>query len=133
MVSRERVQDFVGRESQLHAILVHFSTPPPPQPRHLVLHALGGQGKSQIALEYCRRSKETYRGICWINASSETMAIQSYNMIAVTLAGRSSRAPDDTDGTIRLVKDQLERWSERWLLVFDSYDEPDKFPGVRRF
>lgn len=25
---------------------------------------------------------------------------------------------------LRLVKDHLERWSEPWLLVFGSYDEP---------
>jgi hypothetical protein len=133
MVSRERVKNFVGRESQLRDIQSYFCPNQPAQPRHLILYALGGQGKSQIALEYCRRSKETYSGIFWINASSEEMAVQSYNNIAVLLTGPSLTAPDDAEATIQLVKDRLERWNERWLLVFDNYNKPDKFPGVRRF
>jgi hypothetical protein len=96
------------------------------------MHALGGQGKSQIALEYCRRSRETYRGIFWINASSEAMVVQSYEKIVAALTS-SSMAPGDADVTIRLVKSHLEQWDERWLLVFDNYDNPEKFPGVKRF
>jgi hypothetical protein len=42
-------------------------------------------------------------------------------------------AQGDTEAMIRQVKDRLEHWNERWLLVLDNYDEPDKFPGVKRF
>jgi hypothetical protein len=52
------------------------------RPRILILHALGGQGKSQIALEYCRRVKTAYTGIFWINGSSESTLSRSFVNVA---------------------------------------------------
>ncbi|KAL9065770.1 MAG: hypothetical protein Q9161_007995 [Pseudevernia consocians] len=77
LVPRERVKDFIGRESLLHKIRVHFSSNETGPPSCLILHALGGQGKSQIALEYCRKWRKTYRGIFWVDANSEMTATQS--------------------------------------------------------
>jgi hypothetical protein len=133
MISRERVVKFIGRETQLGEISSFFSANHIKRPQSLILHALGGQGKSQIALEYCHRWKETYHGIFWINASSEVTVIQSYVQIAAKLTAASSRRLEDAEADIRLVKNRLEGWNERWLLVFDNYDEPDKFPTVKRF
>jgi hypothetical protein len=133
MVSRDRVENFIGRESQLNEISSHFSNDRAAQPRILILHALGGQGKSQIALEYCRRSRGIYRGIFWISAGSKTTAMQSYRNIANLLLGVSpSEDSDDAEVVIRLVKAQLENWNERWLLIFDNYDQPELFGSVKR-
>ena len=133
IVPRERVKDFVGREAQLRQISSHFLTGPRKQTQVLILHALGGQGKSQIVLEYCQRSREQYHGIFWVNASSEASAMRSYARIARALSGSSSPDVSDGDQTIRVVKDSLESWDESWLLVFDNYDEPNAFPKVQRF
>ena len=133
LVSRERVKDFVGREMQLRQILSHFWVGSTRERPYLILHALGGQGKSQIALEYCRQSRETYRGIFWVNALSEVSASQSYEMIASVLVGGHLTTTGDTDAQIRLVKDRLENWNEPWLLVFDNYDDPENFPNVKRY
>ena len=97
---------------------------PPPC---VVLHVLGGQGKSQIALEYCRKWRETYRGVFWINANSEMTATQSYSTIAAELTGASKFETSDSAAQIRLVTGNLERWREAWLLVFDNYDDPESF------
>ena len=127
------MKDFVGREMQLRQVLSHFSADHPKERPYLILHALGGQGKSQIALEYCRQSRETYRGIFWVNALSEVSASQSYETIASVLVGGWSANAGDTDAQIGLVKDRLENWSEPWLLVFDNYDDPKNFPNVKRY
>jgi len=74
-----------------------------------------------------------YQGIFGVNASSEAMAIQSYNKMAATMAGISMTGMDDNEATIQRVKDPLEQWSERWLMVFDNYDQADQFEGIRRF
>ena len=132
MVSRERVEHSIGRQDELDEILSYFSDNEATQPRRLILHALGGQGKSQIALEYCHRSKAKYRGIFWINASSTASAVQSYGPIAAAVTGISS-VSNNAEAVIRVVKDQLAYWSERWLLVLDNYDQPEKFEGVRGF
>ena len=99
----------------------------------LILHALGGQGKSQIALEYCQSSRERYSGIFWVNASTEALAVQSYTGIAKTLGFAALAGTRDDDETIRSVVDFLEGWNKSWLLVFDNYDDPDTFSEVRNF
>lgn len=134
MVTRERVKDFVGREEQLRQILLHFSRRPDSSPRILILYALGGQGKSQIALEYCRRARQTYRGIFWINAYSESLVMQIYEkMLAKLTSTPSSPLPGNAETTVEMVKNILERWHGRWLMVFDNYDDPHSFPRLRRF
>ena len=132
LVQRERVKDFFGRTDQLQQISSHFSTGSSQLPNVLILHALGGQGKSQIALEYCQRSRKQYRGIFWVNASSEALALQSYTEIAMALNDNFSASLGDGEKAIKFVKESLESWSEQWLIAFDNYDDPDHF-RVQRF
>lgn len=135
LVSRERVKDFVGREEQLRQILAYFSVSQAArdgEPRVLVLHALGGQGKSQIALEYAHRSRKTYRGIFWVQASSEPLAVQSFESIATKIQVASA-VNADAITMVSLVKKVLELWDARWLLIFDNYDEPETFRGIKKF
>ena len=133
MVPRKRVKDFIGRESLLQFIRSHFSSNETGSPLNLILYALGGQGKSQIALEYCRRWRDIYRGVFWIDANSATTVAQSYDTIAAELMGGPQSEATDSAAQIKLVKGHLERWSEAWLLVFDNYDDPEKFPEVEQF
>ncbi|KAL8787444.1 MAG: hypothetical protein Q9213_002221 [Squamulea squamosa] len=133
LVPRDRVKDFVGREAQLDEISAHFSRPSTQQPRVLVLHALGGQGKTQIVLEYCQRWRMHYRGVFWADASSEVLALQSYTRIATALSEESQAKIEDGEMAIGMVKAYLEDWYEPWLLIFDNYDKPDEFTRVKRF
>jgi hypothetical protein len=127
------VKDFIGRETELLRISSYFSTERDSQPRPLILQALGGQGKSQIALEYCQRSQSTYRGIFWVNAASEATATQSFVNFADKLGPASSDALQHAKAKIQSVKNTLEQWSERWLLVFDNYDNPEHFATIQQF
>ena len=130
------MREFVGREEQLSQISSYLSTVSNKyDPQILILHALGGQGKTQILLEYCRRSfrEKKYDGIFWVNASLEQLAIQSYTQIASALNIVASVEMKRGDQLINLVIRYLERWSQGWLLVFDNYDDPDKFPEVQKF
>ncbi|KAL8726336.1 MAG: hypothetical protein Q9166_006784 [cf. Caloplaca sp. 2 TL-2023] len=133
IVPRERVKVFVRRKAQLKKISAFFSKTSTQQPQVLILHALGGQGKSQIVLEYCQRSRKRYRGIFWVNASSQQLALQSYTRIALTLNDESLAGIADEDRTIERVTTGLADWEEPWLLVFDNYDNPNKFTNIRRF
>ncbi|CAD6446186.1 c0661188-b94c-4c28-a59a-103b5f97c816 [Sclerotinia trifoliorum] len=63
------VSGFIGREDILGQIEKGLSSES--QPRVVVLHGLGGQGKTQIALEYCHRArKNNIRKIFWVDATS---------------------------------------------------------------
>jgi hypothetical protein len=70
-------------------------------------------------------------GIFWVDPSSKTLVLQSYHQIAAELIRLVSM--DHAEATVRVVKDHLERWRERWLLVFDNYDQPENFHSIRRF
>ncbi|KIW24807.1 hypothetical protein, variant [Cladophialophora immunda] len=129
---RRRVKYFRGRQKQLERIQEYFTDDAADECRVLILQAMGGQGKSQIALEYCRRRRSTYAEIFWINASSETIATQSMERVAAEI-GQPLAGIDDTRTKIRLVVQALARRSERWLMVLDNYDDPDHFTSIEQF
>jgi hypothetical protein len=72
---RRRVKYFRGLQAQLKQVKQYFTEIHVDEPRSLILQAMGGQGKSQIALEYCRQCRSIYPDIFWVNTSSEVMAI----------------------------------------------------------
>jgi hypothetical protein len=127
------VSSFIGREETLSKIDDYFSTTDVTSPKVLILHALGGQGKSQIALKYCQRSMESRQGIFWINASSETTTREAFERIATVLDRTSPGELGDSDQKIQHVLNTIERWRTRWILVFDNYDWPGEFKSLRDF
>lgn len=94
---------------------------------------MGGQGKSQIALEYCRQAQQIYRGVFWIDSSSASTTVQSLVSIAQELDGSVVNALDDDDAKVRFALRTLERWDDRWLMVFDNCDDPATFSDVEQF
>lgn len=132
-VPNRLVHNFIGRENILLGILQYFSTIGRRSPKILILYALGGQGKSQIVLEHCRRSREIHRGIFWINASSEVNTIQDFERIAAILSKDASISLKSREQKVKYVLATLEQWSERWMLVFDNYDWPEKFKNIKDF
>lgn len=132
-VPRKRVKDFVGRETQLDQISSHFWPNTIVQPQVLILHAFGGQGKSQIALQYCQSSRERYRGVFWVNASSKALVVQSYARIAAALSGSSPANFSEEERLIRIMKEHLYRLGGHSLMVFDNYDDPQSFPTIQQF
>lgn len=129
---RRRVKQFTGRQSQLQKMQEFFAAARSPARRVLILQAMGGQGKSQLALEYCRLEEMTYRKIFWVNVSSKTAAVQSLVQIATKL-DVSLVDLNDSDIQIQMVLQGLERHSERWLMVLDNYDDPQGFDDVNQF
>src|SRR5436189_519576 len=72
-IPHRRVRQFIGREDVVTKISEGFSVAATTlESRCVVLRSLGGQGKSQVALEYCQRTRgKPYGSILWIDASSE--------------------------------------------------------------
>jgi len=102
------------------------------EPRILILFAMGGQGKSQIALEYCRRMQSVYRGLLWVDASSRSTTVRSLIRIAEVLDASATTARSD-DENVRFVLEMVGNSDERWLMVFDNYDDPKAFSTVKDF
>jgi GTPase SAR1 family protein len=57
-------------------------------PTVVVLHGMGGCGKSQLALEYCQQSENdnSYSAIFWVDATSPTIIEQGINDLARQLS-----------------------------------------------
>ena len=68
-----------------------------------------------------------------MNASSERAAIQSFVVFAQEIDRTVTAALSDDEDRVRFVLRNLEQWSERWMLVFDNYDDPESFPDILRF
>lgn len=130
-VPHRLVKNFVGREDILSQIDQHFT--PTDRPKGLVLHALGGQGKSQIALKYCDESMETHRAIFWINASSKVTCTEAFEQIADTLDKSSSRTLGSPEKMVKHVVELLGERKTCSILVFDNYDSPDVFDDIEVF
>jgi len=130
--ARRRVQYFRGRQEQLEQMQEYFAEDKVGKPRVLILQAMGGQGKSQVALEYCRRSHPMYAHIFWVNAHSEATATHSMEQVAGEV-GQNITEMDDPRSKVKATVNALARQSQRWLMVLDRYDDPDGFPIMDEF
>ena len=129
-VPSSRLSHFVGRLkvfSQIQTAIDSTSNNPPV----IVLTGVGGQGKTQMALEFCHRNINAYQGVFWVNSSSEASAMRSYEKILKTLGGETPSG-ESHDPKIT-VKDILRNWTKPWLLVFDNYDNPNEFQKLSSF
>ena len=130
-VPNRRVRQLVGREDILQRLDKAFSAGS--GPRIAVLQGMGGQGKSQIALEYCHRKKNTiYSAIFWVDATTVDSTKGSFWAISEEIK-RPADVLHDIEARVNFVLRELSSWSIRWLLVFDNYDNLDAFPNITDF
>ena len=130
-VPNRRIRSFVGREDIISMIDQAFSAGQ--GPRIAVLQGMGGQGKSQVALEYCHRKKNSpYSAIFWVDATNEDTTIGSFQSISERIKSPTDHLPD-SDARVAFVLRALTSRFTSWLLVFDNYDDPTAFPNIRDF
>jgi hypothetical protein len=115
----------------------------------VVLHGLGGIGKTQLAVEYTRRHKEKYTAIFWLNANDEDSLTLNFRDIAQQVLkyhpSTDVLASVGLEGNLDQVVNGVKAWLDlqdntRWLIIYDNYDNP-RTPGnpdssavdVRRF
>ncbi|KAK5710088.1 hypothetical protein LTR17_019201 [Elasticomyces elasticus] len=113
---------FVGREPQITEIEgMLFGQN---QTTLIAITAVGGVGKSQLALELAYKTREVYKSCCvfWIDASD----IDGFHQAHVNIARKLNIPGWDKDqvDVALLVKLHLSRKSARqWLLVYDGIDD----------
>jgi len=87
-VPRRRVHHFVKREALFSRLLKAFDLSAAMSSRRIVvLIGMGGAGKTQLALEYCRYMKDsgTLQAIFWLDASSHQALFRAMETIAKQL------------------------------------------------
>lgn len=104
------------------------------RPPVIVLTGAGGQGKSQVAIEFCHRNANAYQGVFWVDSSSEASANRSYDKTLKSLNGEA--APVENHDPKSNVKDILRDWKKPWLwyLIITTARTtfrtcPHSFPG----
>jgi tetratricopeptide (TPR) repeat protein len=111
---------FTGRTDLLNQ-LNHTLSQPDGRPAALVAaYGLGGIGKTQLALEYAHRHRETYSLRWWIPAESPLAIAQGLALLAPQLDLPQN---PDLEATTAAVRAELAR-REGWLLIFDNADDP---------
>ncbi|CAM6129976.1 unnamed protein product [Calypogeia fissa] len=135
MVPCLQVSEYVERIDLLESVKSAVQQRREQQQRQVVvLLGMGGQGKSQLAAEYCRtaRLSKEFRAIFWIDAFSINSTHRSFERIALKMAD-PSRVFESIEEKIIFVKDTMDSWDSHWLLVFDNYDTPSTDFNVGAF
>lgn len=126
---------FVAREKELSKI--HELLQDQSGRSCVILHGLGGMGKTQLAITYAKRHKEKYTAIFWLNANDEDSLKLSFRDIAQQVLrqypsiGELSSVDQDRDlnQVVSVVRGWLDSpQNTRWLLIYDNFDNP-KTPG----
>ena len=102
-------------------------------PVSLGLIGMGGIGKTQIALEFCRRvyQEKAFQTVLWINAQSVTTVAASFARLFQWLEIPAQGIPS-SDEKVDAVLSTLADWPQPYLLVYDNFDDP-KFDDILRF
>ncbi|KPA35367.1 hypothetical protein FLAG1_11934 [Fusarium langsethiae] len=125
------VNKFVGREEEL-ARMQEILTASRNRST-VVIHGLGGIGKTQLAIAFVKRNHAHYSAVFWMNATDEGMLKQSFLKVAERILQEHPSVDyleravthQDVDETVKAVKRWLsERSNNRWLIIYDNYDHP---------
>jgi hypothetical protein len=126
---------FVARDAQMQELekLIFNTLVPGSHGRNVVVvHGLGGIGKTQLVVEFARKHQHSFSAVFWLDGSSEASLKQSFAGMAqrilraeptADVAALFSHATIETDAAVR----RCQRWlsvptNRRWLLLIDNVD-----------
>jgi len=124
-------EHFVARQEEL--LEMHKTLSGDGSRRTVVLHGLGGIGKTQLAVEYAKRHRNDYSATFWFNSKDEDSLKQSFAKIARQILREHSSASrlsavnitENLDDVVETVKGWLSLpKNNRWLAIYDNYDNP---------
>ena len=131
------VKEFVGRKDELLRIKKAFQGDGS-QRKVVLLHGLGGIGKTQLAAASMREHRDIYSAIFWLNGKNEDTLKQSFANMARRLyieypfsaLLRRAAEEKDADQVVVFIKQWLSiKGNTQWILVFDNVDNP-KLPSI---
>lgn len=139
LATAPEIDYFVGRTSNLSTIN-SVLLPIGGERKVVVLHGLGGIGKSQLAIEFAKMHRHDYTAVLWLNARTEDTLKRSF-------AANAQRLPKEylnqellygtqNEEILGIILREMDNWlslpgNDRWLLIYDNVDNP-KIPDNKR-
>lgn len=122
------VENFVGRHEELGHLWHHLQPEEKGSRKVVVLHGLGGLGKTQLAIRFAREHKEHFTAIFWLPGKSRETLLQSLSSVSSQLPGQSIDPTATNQGEVEKNAKQVLRWlaspgNTRWLLIYDNIDQ----------
>ncbi|KAL4821140.1 hypothetical protein BDW67DRAFT_180684 [Aspergillus spinulosporus] len=119
-----RNDQFFGREAQLDQLHSYLTTPPQGTGasagmRSVVIHGLGGCGKSSVAKEYMYRQMNRYDVVLWLYADSAAKLESQYILLANSMG---IKVPESQ--AVVAVSQWITHLTGTILVVFDNADNP---------
>ncbi len=135
-VPTSSIAKFIGREDLLSS-LKNILYPSPSAASHgraAVLYGMGGQGKTQTALEFCRHAtlEAAFEYVYWIDCFTIESILLDFETIAKKTASGKAQFPD-AQAAVHYVLESLSKAKQPWLLVFDNLDAPIVFQNIRDY
>ena len=124
---------FVGRVGNLSSIGSALLPSTTERRIILVLHGLGGIGKSQLAIEYAKRHRHHYSAVLWLNAKTEESLKQGFAAYARLLPKDSCSQEllygPQNGATLTEITQRMNEWlslpeNNQWLVIYDNVDNP---------
>jgi NB-ARC domain len=130
-ITLQRVASFVARPA-LHTAIklkLHDTLESPTRRQNIVVvHGLGGAGKSQLVVNYVQEFRNDYSGIFWIDVSQkeslERQYVQLYRLLFDIRTANDKDLPKLED-LVLFVRNWFSDRAGRYLLVFDGADNID--------
>ncbi|MFI7402519.1 FxSxx-COOH system tetratricopeptide repeat protein [Streptomyces sp. NPDC049541] len=113
-----RNTDFTGRDATLRELRQRLTSAD--DVARLVVHGMGGVGKTQLAVEYAYRYLEKYRFVAFVHAENPDRVAGQF----VSLAGELGLTEADFDQVIPRVYGKLVD-RRPWLIIFDNGEQQD--------
>lgn len=109
--------DFTGRDATLREMRQRLTSAN--DMAMLVVHGMGGVGKTQLAVEYAYRYLAKYRCVAFVNAEHPDLVASQF----VSLAGELGLTEVNSDQAVPRVYGKL-RDRRPWLIIFDNGEKP---------
>ena len=126
------IGQFVQRAAEMEKLEVFLLDGPTLTGRRkvVVLHGLGGIGKTQLAVEFARKHHGRFSSVFWLDGSSEESLKQSFASIMRRLprtelaaSGIKMASQTTVDEAVQACLHWLSLPTNRqWLLIFDNVD-----------
>jgi hypothetical protein len=123
------IDQFVGRSEGLRKLWDLLQPSASTTRKVVVLHGLGGIGKTQFAIHFARLHQDDFSAIFWLNGKSQETLMRSLAefLPKLPVPGINMIANPKTEEKIEQSARQVLQWlatpgNSKWLLIFDNID-----------